>query len=81
MIDFIVYIGSCIGFWFGLSVLSVMNGLYEIFREWKNHSNEENTIFSVSALLDRIDSQEKIIKRLRHKMILLEARVSHRLST
>ena len=32
-IDFIVYIGSCIGFWFGLSILSVMNGLYEIFRE------------------------------------------------
>lgn len=64
-----------------ITVISVMNGLYEIFRGWKNHPNEEDTIFSVSALLDRINSQEKIIKRLRHKMILLGARISYRLIT
>ena len=79
LIDFVVYIGSCIGVWFGLSAYSVHDGIRFVWRLQKrqknNSTNVSNRAFRVLNI--RVNEIYRMIHRQQLEQLNVGVRRPH----
>ena len=71
IIDYVIYIGSCVGMWFGLSALSIVDGVSFISKSLKYRMTEMNGE-EERVGKEHLKKLENDIKMLKHQMAFIK---------